>query len=275
MDLAQIGVTDVDRLKSNTKIRVVTRDGIQPIYLVPNLDKPYFKDKRVRQGFMQALPRQQIVTTALAGQASVPLTYPFGPAWAIGPNLNPYDFDAAKAKQLLADGGWDFDRTVTIDLVPGPKDRERVLDIVAGQLQAVGIKLQVRLLQAGPFLQARKDGSFDLSMSGGEIGDIDPALMFVAVRCGGYYKDGKGTNFANYCNEQLDNLFLQGQQTTVQAERATFYKQATQIMNEDMPYLLLYAPKTLYAVSARLQGFKPNGDFTHAYWNAGDWSISQ
>ena len=50
---------------------------------------------------------------------------------------------------------------------------------------------------------------------------------------------------------------------------------AAQIMNDDMPYLLLYVPKTIYAVSARLQGFRPDGDFTHAYWNAADWSISQ
>jgi peptide/nickel transport system substrate-binding protein len=111
-------------------------------------------------------------------------------------------------------------------------------------------------------------------MSGSAIGTIDPDLGFVSLQCNTYYKDGKGTNFANYCNPTVDSLFITARQTSDQSKRAPQYIQATKIVNDELPYLILYVPKTLYATTNRLKAFKPNPEIAHTFWNAGDWYVT-
>ncbi len=274
MDLSPVAAADVTNLKSVSTVTTYELPGTSGIHIVVNLDKPYFQDKRVRQAMLTAIDRKGLVQTVLAGQAVLANTFPFGPPWAIGTDLGTYAYNPTKAKQLLTDAGWDFNRTVNLDLVPGITDRTNALNVVVGDWQAIGMKVNVRLIQAGQLLGARKDDTFDLSMSGTAVGTIDPDLGFVSLRCNTYYKTGQGTNFANYCNSTVDDLFTKARQTSDQSKRAPDYIQATKIVNDELPYLVLYVPKTLYASTNRLKGFKPNPEIAHTFWNAGDWYVT-
>ena len=274
MDLSPVAAADITNLKTVSTVTTYDLPGTSGIHIVVNLDKPYFHDKRVRQAMLTAIDRKGLVQSVLAGQAVLANTFPFGPSWAIGSDLATYDYNPTKAKQLLTDAGWDFNRTVNLDLVPGITDRTNALNVVVGNWQAIGMKINVRLIQAGQLLGARKDNSFDLSMSGTAIGTIDPDLGFVSLQCNTYYKDGRGTNFANYCNATVDSLFVKARETSDQSKRAPQYIQATKIVNDELPYLVLYVPKTLYATTNRLKGFKPNPEIAHTFWNAGDWYVT-
>ena len=114
-----------------------------------------------------------------------------------------------------------------------------------------------------------------MSFSGTEIGSIDPDIGFVSIQCDAYYSDGGGTNFANYCNPEVDRLFLEARELSDQAERGALYMEATAIINEEVPYIVLYVPKILYATSADLVGFVPKPDFTQAFFQALEWSLAE
>ena len=274
MDLTPIAAADLANLKTVNTVTTYSLPGTSGIHIVVNLDKLYFQDKRVRQALLTAIDRKGLVQTVLAGQAVLANSFPFGPPWAVGSDLATYDYSPTKAKQLLTDAGWDFNRTVNLDLVPGITDRMNALNVVVGDWQAIGIKVNVRLIQAGQLLGNRKNDSFDLSMSGTAVGTIDPDLGFVSLQCNTYYKNGNGTNFANYCSSAVDDLFVRARQTSDQSKRAPLYKQATKIVNDDLPYLVLYVPETLYGTTTKLKGFKPNPEIAHTFWNAGDWYVT-
>ena len=271
----QIGTEDFIALKTNRNVTTYSAPGVQGIHMVVNLLKPHLADVRIRQAMLYAINRQGIIDIVLGGQADLPLSFPFGPPWAVSSDLNPYAFDPEKAMELMAEAGWDPDQEVLIDIIPGVRDRERALDVVVGNLQAVGFKITVRQLQVGPYLDARRDNSFDLSFSGTEIGSIDPDIGFVSIQCDAYYSDGGGTNFANYCNREVDRLFLEARELSDQAERGALYMEATEIINREVPYIVLYVPKILYATSADLLGFVPKPDFTQAFFQALDWSLAE
>ena len=275
MDLAPVAAADLTNLKTVSSVTTYELPGTSGIHIVVNLDKPYFQDKRVRQAMLTAIDRKGIVQSVLAGQGVLANTFPFGPPWAVSTDLAAYDYNPNNAKQLLTAAGWDFNRTINLDLVPGITDRTNALNVVVGNWQAIGMKVNVRLIQAGQLLGARKDDSFDLSMSGTAIGTIDPDLGFVSLQCNAYYKDGKGTNFANYCNPTVDSLFLKARQISDQSKRASDYVQVTKIVNDELPYLVLYVPKTIYATTNRLKAFKPNPEVAHTFWNAGEWYVAK
>lgn len=271
----QIGTEDFIALKTNRNVTTYSAPGVQGIHMVVNLLKPHLADVRIRQAMLYAIDRRGIIDIVLGGQADLPLSFPFGPEWAVSSDLNPYDHDPEKAMALMAEAGWDPNQEVLIDIIPGVRDRERALDVVVGNLQAVGFKIKVRQLQVGPYLDARRDNSFDLSFSGTEIGSIDPDIGFVSIQCDAYYSDGGGTNFANYCNPEVDRLFLEARELSDQAERGALYMEATAIINEEVPYIVLYVPKILYATSADLVGFVPKPDFTQAFFQALEWSLAE
>lgn len=84
-------------------------------YLIFNLRNPAFEDVRVRQAFMYAIDRQAIADTVLEGTVSlVPCTASLPGMWPPAEELNAYEYDPAKAQQLLAEAGWDG--SVTFDI---------------------------------------------------------------------------------------------------------------------------------------------------------------
>ena len=75
-----------------------------------NQRQPYLQDKRVRQAFDYALDKEAIRKTIMAGTGRAATSTIVGPDWAINPSIKPRPYDPDKAKALLKEAGWDFNR---------------------------------------------------------------------------------------------------------------------------------------------------------------------
>jgi peptide/nickel transport system substrate-binding protein len=90
------------------KIFVKERGSVMGCYFHQQWEGHPVGDKRVRQAMNLAINREEIVKCIFAGQAKLMAMYPIGSfAVAAGadPELHPYAYDPAKAKQLLAEAG--------------------------------------------------------------------------------------------------------------------------------------------------------------------------
>ncbi len=77
-------------------------------YFIFNLRNPAFQDARVRQAFLYAIDRQAITETVLQGTAKVvPCIAPFSGMWPDESELNDYAYNPEKARELLAEAGYD------------------------------------------------------------------------------------------------------------------------------------------------------------------------
>jgi peptide/nickel transport system substrate-binding protein len=105
-------------------------------------------DRRVRQALNLAINRQEIVNFVFAGQAKLMAMYPIGSfAVAAGadPELQPYPYDPAKAKQLLAEAGYPngFETTIYSYAREDVPEMTRLIEAIAGYAARVGVKLTI------------------------------------------------------------------------------------------------------------------------------------
>lgn len=270
IDFAQVAAPDVARVEGIDGITLHRAEGPGVLALHTAHDSGKLADSRVRQAIMYAIDREALVEEVLSGEGKVVDTLVHGPEWAMPDDLVHYGYDPDKARELLAEAGWDPSTEVRLEIVPGQRDRDTATTIVAAQLQEVGINAQVTPYEAAQLSDAIGQRDFDLLISGYGLFTIDPASMNARLMC----SQAGGANISAYCNEELDALLQQGVATTDQAEREEIYAQAQRIVNEEVPIFVLYVPNTLAATSDRLQGFELNPSVVDAFWNAAEWTVS-
>ena len=103
-------------------------------------------DPRVRQAIAYAIDMDTIVETLLEGKAIVADSMlPNGPHKPDG--LNPYAYDPAKARELLALANWDSGRELDMVYYYGDQLTADLMAAVQSYLSDVGVKMSYRKLE--------------------------------------------------------------------------------------------------------------------------------
>ncbi|MEU7870484.1 ABC transporter substrate-binding protein [Dactylosporangium sp. NPDC049140] len=270
IDIASYSPTDAATVAGFGGVATQEKPGAGFVRIALNQSKPYFADARVRQAFLYAVDRQQIVKTVLMGKAEVRLS---DFAKANEPSgLNDYAKNVAKAKQLLAEAGWDANRTVNLQWVHGQRDRDATATIVQSELAAVGVKVNLVNIQAAQIAGTYKDKSYDMTLYGGGNYAVDSSAINVITACAQQYPAGGNINF--FCDNKLDQLMTQANQTVDTAQRKALYDQAATEANAQVDLMWLYNPYGLWGVSKKVQGFRAPGSQDANFWDPASWSIS-
>lgn len=235
-------------------------------YLGYNLRHPLFSDRRVRQAVTSAINKEEIVHGVLLGMGQV-AHGPYKPGtWAWKPDIRDFDYNPARAKQLLAEAGWrDSDRDGLLDkggkpfrftilTNQGNAERLKTAQIVQRRLKKIGIDVKIRVVEWASFLSQFIDkGNFEAIILGWTISpDPDMFDIWHSSKTG-----PKELNFIGYKNPEVDRLLEEGRGTFDQEKRRRCYWRIQEILAEDQPYTFLYVPDALPAVSARFRGIAP------------------
>lgn len=266
LQLFQTGETDYDGFTANpdnfeqlkslgfANINVMTSSAYS--YLDVN-HKRHLKDKNVRQALMYGIDRKQIVDATFRGYGEV-ANEPISPiSWAFTPDINPYDFNQQKAKELLDAAGWKAGadgirekdgQKLKLTLLTR-KGNDALITIAKQNLQDIGIVLEVEVMDFNAMLDKMKKGDYDLS-SVSTPGMVDPAES--AQNFLSTYADN------GYNNPAIDQLILQGQSTLDIDKRKPIYQKLFKELNEDVPSIFLWYRKSMTAHNGRIQGLEPN-----------------
>ena len=234
-------------------------------YMAYNLKDEKFKDKRVRQAINYAVDKDEIVKGVLLGLGNV-CTGPFVPkSWAYNKNVKPFEYNPARAMELLRECGWEdrdkdgylekngkiFEFTILVN--QGNDERKRVAEIIQKRLKDVGIKANIWVLEWAVFLNKFVDKkNFEALILGWGLGlDPDNYDIFHSSKT----KLGE-FNFISYRNPEVDRLLLEGRREFDQKKRAEIYNKIHEIIYDDQPYLFLYVPDALVAVHKRFRGIE-------------------
>ncbi len=168
-----------------------------------------------------------------------------------------YEYDPAKAQELLSDIGWDSSQTLEwiIWSTPGPGE-----DAMSAMLAAVGINVEYKVIDAAAVVpELYQAANYDVVFANFQ-GSQDLNFMWLNNRCGWFYDEG-GFNYARYCNEEVDALWAQGLEATDPAERKAIFDDVSLGLAENPPQATLWRPSLAYVYSDRLQGAVPYQDF--------------
>ncbi|MEP4380094.1 MAG: ABC transporter substrate-binding protein [Alphaproteobacteria bacterium] len=187
--------------------------------LAMNNTRPPLNDVRVRQAIAHAIDRQAIVDGAMFGFGTPIGTHfaPHHPAYV--DLLAAYPHDPARARALLADAD-QTDLKLTLKLPP-PTYARRGGEIVASQLKAVGITVEIIPVEWAQWLeQVFRGTDYDLTI----VSHTEP------VDIGIYARD---TYYFNYDSPSLKALMARLNNTSDQAARNRILGQAQRTITAD------------------------------------------
>lgn len=264
-DLLLGGVSPVllPRLEASPRLKVERRPGAGYAYLAFNLRDPILKHVRVREAFAYAIDRAEIVRYKFKGAARLATGMLPKGHWAYAPATS-YGYDPAKAKALLdaagypdPDGDGPKKRFNVVYKTSTDRFRKSVALVIARDLEAVGIGVDLRAYEWGTFYGDIKRGRFQITtLKWTPV--IEPHLfqwVFDSQSIPAEKNGWVGGNRGGYVNPKLDALVDQAAEELDRDKRAALYAKVQQILARDLPYVSLWHEDTVAIVNRRLKDF--------------------
>ena len=266
--------SDVSRVKAIPGVTVASHQGVAPELFAFNNGAPELKDPRIRQAMIYAIDRKGICQTVLAGHCATPTTNlrQIGPSWSIPTTgLTDYNYDPAKAKQLLAAAHWNPSTKLVFYARTQRSYVDKAVTVALGQLAAVGIHFTVRTLTTAQLLdQIKNKTGWDAFWISGADFVVDPDEWADYLLCDNRYPNGPNTS--QFCDPKIDTLLKQGVTAPTQDARATLYHEAFTDMNQNPADAYLYIVDTIVAYDSHLKGIVPNGNLSAGYRDIENWT---
>ena len=268
---ATLAPRDLGVVEAIKSLRVVSASTPRFYDIVPNYQRPYWQDRRVREAVLVAIDRESLVKHLLWGHGKVMDANVAPSSWAYNPAAPKHPYDPGRAKALLDEAGWvpggDGIRTkdgqrLSFGVMINNFDAtlEQVLVVTQQQLRAVGVDLRIERVEPGVFGARRREKQFDaLSRVWNPVYDPDQTFL---VRTG---------NFSGYSNPRVDDLSVTALSTVDREVRRRAYADIQTILAQDVARLFLYTQDELHAVPAGLHGAQPHP--VNFFWNVKDWTL--
>jgi len=254
-------------LATRPNLRIEETGGTEIQYLSFNLRDPLLADARVRQAIACAINRNLIIKTLLDGRARAASSLLPPGHWAFNNEGPRYDYDPARADQLLDDAGHPrasngvrFHLTMKTSTNEGTRLLAAVLQ---QQLGSVGIALDIRSFETATFYSDVLRGAFQMYalqwIGGNEQPDIF-GYAFSSARI-----PPKGANRGHYANARLDALLDDAAQNADTDRRKADYAEAQQILARDLPAINLWYRDMVLVHTRRLTHVVPSPSGSYAF----------
>jgi len=236
-----------------------------PFYYIGwNQETVFFKDRTVRLAMTHLLDRETIVHRLLKGYGKV-IT---GPFYFRGnqndPNINPWPYDIAKARELLDECRWidrDDDglrdkngRDFRFSLIysSGYALYDRLARTLKDQMARVGIEVVPEPYEWSALLQRLKSRNFEANIAAWGGGFLqDPYRLWHSSQIG-----DAGCNYVGFDNRRADAIIDKIRVTLDENQRNKLFSRLHHILHQQQPYTFLYTRPSLRLVDRRFKNVK-------------------
>ena len=233
---------DAERLDAAPRLSVKTVPSVRMGFFPLNPAIEPFDDVRVRHAINYGINRQQILDEILEGYGDLlpgPLqtnVVGYDPTW------EPYPYDPARARTLLAEAGYANGLNITLYSPQGRylKDLE-VSQAIAGQLADIGINVTVETMEWGTFAARYDKGTWGFYHIG-RGGIIDGADILAQ-----YFRTGDTTRIV-YSNPEVDALLNSADHELDSNKRGQLLQEAGRIILADAPAVFFVTYRDIYGV---------------------------
>ena len=266
--ITDLAPDDLAAIKGNSRLRTESALTTFRVHVGLPCNHPRWKDRRARLALNYAINVDNIVKFVLGGLPGERVRTPvITPGWE-NPDLKTYPFDQAKAKDLLNAAGFDFDKPVNFYTVAAGMKRVDVAQAIAADLQRIGMKVQVQVLQTPVFTAKQRARDFDgpyLHMFGApSFGPVE-----VALPTGDLGLDG--TDFINSTvnGPIYKQKFDEVRATFDDAKQHRLVNELQALFMEESAWILLYREVFLFGVNKRTD-WRPTEYTRLHFWLPGE-----
>ncbi len=249
---------NLGQFEADARFQVLVGSTEGETILSTNNKMPPLDDVRVRKAIAHAIDRQAIIDGAMFGYGTPIGTHfaPHNPAYVDLTSLSQYDPELSR--KLLAEAGYPDGFTTTLKLPP-PSYARRGGEIIAAQLAAVGIKVEISNLEWAQWLeQVFRGKDYGLTI----VSHTEPFDIGIYARPDYYFQ---------YDNPAFQGLMEELNATTEPTKRAAILGAAQAIIARDYVNGYLFQLAALTVANAKVVGLWANAptqatDLTAVYW---------
>jgi ABC-type transport system substrate-binding protein len=260
---ADIPAVDVTRLKGSQSVKLVEYSDFNTIFLGMRTNKAPLDDLKVRQAIQYAINKQEIVDGAFYGLA-LPAKTPTAPGivgYPSNPDQMAYNYDTAKAGQLLDEAGWKMGpngvrvkdgKPLKLEFwYSKGSNIDVVIPMVQAQLKKAGIDTELKLLEWAAYLEALRAGKHELMWMSNRYTSADGLLYF-------YFHSSQrpAPNRFEYANKTVDDLLDTARASSDEKVQAKAWEDAQAQVMKDAFWVPIVHEKRVTGVSPTLQGLK-------------------
>ncbi|GLX87726.1 ABC transporter substrate-binding protein [Pseudomonas fragi] len=255
---------DLAALKADKALQMPDKPGFNVGYIAYNvMDKVKGSNEpnpmaqlKVRQALDMAVNKQQIIDSVYQGAGQLAVNGMPPTQWSYDDTIKDAPYNPEKAKELLKEAGIKPGTEITLWAMPVQRPYNPNAKLMAEMLQSdwdkIGIKAKIVTYEWGEYIKRTKNGEHDISLIGwtGDNGDPDNWLGTL------YNCDAiGGNNYSMWCNKEYDTLVKNAKIVTDRDQRTVLYKQAQQLLKQQVPITPIAHSTVNQPLSAKVQGF--------------------
>ena len=244
----------LNRIKSNPATQVLEAESMRVMMAQINTTRAPFNDVHIRRGINYAFDYDGFNKEILGGLVERNPTPLPNTIWGVPKDVKGYSFDIEKAKAEFAQSKAKLDKPIELAYLTGFQQSEQAAQLLQNGLTKAGVQSKVVGYPWPTIVERFKDPNTtpDLSIYWISTYYADPhnwiGEMFSSSTAGTF------KNASHYKNPKVDDLLEKALRSTVQADRAKMYEEATRIVVDDAAGLWIYNTKWYGPYSSKLKG---------------------
>lgn len=265
LDLITIEPANLASVEGADGIVVSVVPVVQHWYVGFHAGNPLFASPLVRRALGLAVDRDAIIAGVLRGHGDAPGgTIPVALSGYFDSTTPPIPYAPDSARALLAKAGWRpgpdgklrnaaGDRfTFELLVDKGNPTREQAALAVQQDLQKIGVDLSLHTMEFAALVRDRVlPGTYQAVLIWWTTPPDPDQYAFYGI--------DQDNNHVRWRNDRADSLLRAGRATLDPAERHAIYRAFQQVERDDPPVLVLFYPREIQAMSARLHGLPALG----------------
>jgi peptide/nickel transport system substrate-binding protein len=239
--------------------------GIYAFAMILSRDHPAFgpaneplMDVRVRRALNYAIDREAYIEILLSNTSQAP-SQPVPPkVFGYNPNLEPYPYDPAAARALLAEAGYPDGFDLVFEIVPGTSipNGSAIYQKIAEDWRAIGVNLEIKTFPLPQYFNAIHTGDFK---GQGFMMDFPTAPQMDALRGMRLHSCLWKTPWI--CNQDEQALISAAMAEPDVERRETLTQDLMRLYHEQAYLIYLFERVDYYGLRAGLEGFEAEGLF--------------
>ncbi len=255
---------DIEALENNPDVNIDFTPSFENLQFFMNTEKEPLNNKLVRKALSYAFPYQDVIDVCQGGfarQAHGPIPYGL---WGHSEDLLQYTHDLDKARELLAQAGYEEGFELLLTYMSGDESERKAAELFKSELAKLNINLSIRGMPwESQWALARSDNKE-------EIQDIfvmywwpdisDPSAFLYST----YHSEEEVYfNMAYWDNKEFDNLLDEASRLSgidrEEAEETII--EAQEVFLEESPSILVYDKQYIRASHSSFKGYKNNPSY--------------
>ena len=249
--MAHLPVSQAQQLSEEFTVLEGTMNLVQGMYL--NHDFAPFQDARVRQALCYAVNKDEILDMVSDGKGEQlgSSMFPNFRKYYL-PELNEtYSYDPEKAKELLAEAGYEEGFRFTITVPSNYPQHVDTAQVLAEQLKAVGVTAEIEQVEWNTWLSSvYSERQYEATVVG-----VDASNLTASAMLSRFCSDADN-NFINYENAEYDAAYEAAQLEIDDSTQTLLYQECEIILAEDAANVYIQDLAEMVALSKEFTGYE-------------------